>query len=288
MSRLPNFLIIGAMKSATTTLYDQLLQQPGIFMPELKEPNFFSDDPQYRRGADWYENLFEAAKPSDLVGEASTHYTKLPTYPQTVARMRKALDHPRLIYVMRHPVDRMVSQYVHQWSEHEIRCDIDEAVTRYPELAAYSLYAAQLQPYIDTYGKDAILPVFFDRLKDFPQEELERVCRFIGYKGPVQWKTDLGPDNVSSQRVRRFPLYSLLVESPVATALRRTLVPKELRTRIRQFFSMTKRPVLSEKTERNLEKVFDADLAVLGSWLGAKLTCENFCAVTSSTSLEWK
>ena len=44
MSKLPSFIIIGAMKSATSSLYDQLLQQPGIFMPELKEPNFFSNN----------------------------------------------------------------------------------------------------------------------------------------------------------------------------------------------------------------------------------------------------
>src|SRR5690242_12371158 len=107
MSRLPSFIIIGAMKSATSTLYDQLLLQPGIFLPTLKEPNFFSDDQQYSRGLDWYKSLFSEAQSTDLLGEASTHYTKLPTYPRTIERMRGVLDQPRLIYVMRHPIDRL-------------------------------------------------------------------------------------------------------------------------------------------------------------------------------------
>lgn len=114
MSRLPSFAIIGAMKSATSTLYEQLLRQPGIFLPELKEPNFFSDDEQYSLGIEWYSGLFKEARPTDILGEASTHYTKLPTYPQTIARMRNYLDKPRLIYVMRDPVDRLISQYIHQ------------------------------------------------------------------------------------------------------------------------------------------------------------------------------
>lgn len=287
-SRLPQFVIIGAMKSATTALYDQLLQQPGIFLPELKEPNFFSDDKQYSRGLDWYRSLFAAARPSDLIGEASTHYTKLPTYPQTVARLHASLGRPQLVYVMRHPIDRLISQYVHHWSEGEINCGIDEAVTRYPALIAYSRYTQQLAPFIETFGKDSILPVFFDRLKAAPQQELERVCAFIGYKGPVCWKKDLSPSNVSAERFRKFPLYSLLIQHPIAASLRRSLVPKRLREKVRQSLSMTDRPVLSAATQQNLQRAFDSDLAVLGDWLGVKLDCESFSAVTSATSLDWR
>ena len=287
MSRLPSFVIIGAMKSATSTLYEQLSRQPGIFLPQLKEPNFFSDDQQYARGLDWYAGLFKEAQASDILGEASTHYTKLPTYPQTVGRMRDCLDQPRLIYVMRHPVDRMISQYVHQWSEGEIRCSLDEAVTRYPELTAYSCFTTQLAPFVEAYGKSAILPVFFDRLRIAPQQELERICRFIGYTGPVKWETDLSRSNVSAERIRKFPFFGTLIEHPVAAGLRRALVPKAVRTKIRQFISMTDRPMLHEKTRQNVEKVFDADLAILGGWLGTELNCGNFCQATSVTSLNW-
>jgi len=288
MKRLPDFLIIGAMKSATSTIYEQLSRQPGIFMPRVKEPNFFSDDEQYSRGLDWYESQFDEAQASDILGEASTHYTKLPTYPETVARMRKHLDLPRLIYVMRHPVDRLISQYVHQWSEHEISCGIDEAVARYPELGAYSCYARQLTPFIETYGKAAILPVFFDRLKLFPLQELKRICQFIGYKGEPRWVTEVTAGNISAERVRKFPLYEVIVESRVGTALRRSLVPKTLRTKIREFFSMTNRPVLGLEMQKELEKFFDKDLRIVGDWFGIDLNCGNFHTATSATSLEWR
>ncbi len=57
----PDFIVIGAMKSATTTLHEQLARQPGLFMSRPKEPNFFSDNENYARGWGWYSSLFRAA-----------------------------------------------------------------------------------------------------------------------------------------------------------------------------------------------------------------------------------
>ncbi len=51
---------------------------------------------------------------NDLCGESSTHYTKLPDYPETVSRMKALLPSVKLIYVMRHPIERLISHYVHQ------------------------------------------------------------------------------------------------------------------------------------------------------------------------------
>jgi len=285
--RLPDFNIIGAMKSATTSLHEQLVLQPGIFMSEPKEPNFFSDDDQYARGLDWYAGLFDSAPGGALVGEASTHYTKLPTHPHAVARLKAHVPGARLIYVMRHPVDRLISHYIHEWSMGVYQCDINEAVARYPEMVAYGQYALQLEPYFDAFGREAVLPVFFDRLIREPQAELERVCRFIGYQGEPLWHSDLKPGNVSSERVRRFPLYGALVESGPATWLRRRLVPKNWRDAVRKRLTMKQRPELGQQARADLESVFDQDLARLGSWLGQELDCRNFKAVTATRPLDW-
>lgn len=288
MTRTPDFLIIGAMKSATSSLYDQLVQQSGIFMSTPKEPNFFSDDTVYAHGFNWYENLFKDAKENDLVGEASTHYTKLPTYPNTVLRIKQYIDKPRLIYVMRHPIDRLVSHYIHEWSQGIIKCGIDKALDRHPELIAYSMYSMQLKPYIEAFGLNSILPVFFDRIKNNPDDELARICNFIGYQGTPTWHFDMSPSNVSLQRVRKFPLYSLLVESRPATWIRRRFVPKSLRDQIRHQLSFKKRPVLSEDSNAKLQRILDDDLAILAGWMGIdSLTCKNFVRVTSSPNLEW-
>src|SRR3954469_22213852 len=103
-NRLPDFIVIGAMKCATTTLHEQLARQPGVFMSRPKELNFFSDDETYGLGLGWYASVFGRAAPGDLCGESSTHYTKLPVYPRAVERMSRALPGVKLIYVMRDPV----------------------------------------------------------------------------------------------------------------------------------------------------------------------------------------
>lgn len=289
MSRMPDFIIIGAMKSATSTLQKQLTRQRGIFMTDPKEPNFFSDDDQYVKGIDWYQGLFDRAGAQDLKGEASTHYTKLPRYPHCVERLQSYVSNqkPRLIYVMRNPVDRLISHYIHEWSQGVYKCGIDVAVQNYSELREFGCYAMQLRPYFDAFGQDTVLPVFFDRLTCDPQGELERVCRFIGYKGKVRWDNDYSQDNVSSQRVRKFPLYDLLVDSSIATWVRRTFVPQPLRDQIKVRFSMRDRPTLSEAMQIELEKYFDQDLALLGEWLSIDLNCANFKEVTTNRSLDW-
>ncbi len=285
--RLPHFVIIGAMKSATTSLQEQLEQQPGIFMCDPKEPNFFSDEPQWQRGMDWYAGLFSAAPDNALLGEASTHYTKLPTYPDCIARLRKHLPAAKLVYVMRHPVDRLVSHYIHEWSMGNIDCPIDEAVRLHPEMISYGQYAKQLTPYFETFGQHAVLPVFFDRLIREPHAELERVCRFIGYEKSPRWIDDLKPANVSSERLRKFPLYHLLIESAPARALRRSLVPRGLRDWVKGKLTMRQRPELGAATRAALIAEFDRDLAQLGQWLGKPINCNKFKEITGSEELNW-
>ena len=133
--RMPDFIIIGAMKCATSTLHEQLARQAGIFMSTPKEPNFFSDDEQWERGIGWYASLFNLADECDICGESSTHYTKLPTYPHTIERMREHLgDDVRMIYIMRHPIDRLISHYIHEWTQRVISSPVNEAVDEHPEL----------------------------------------------------------------------------------------------------------------------------------------------------------
>ena len=278
LGRTPDFIIIGAMKSATSTLHKQLGAQPGIFMSTPKEPNFFSDDPIYKRGLNWYRGLFSEARADDICGESSTHYTKLPDYPDTLQRLKSAIANPRLIYVMRHPVDRLVSHYMHQWSEGVITCDINQAIDRYPELINYSCYGKQLAPVIDTFGREALMLMLFNDLKAWPQASLELIGSFIGVADPaaLRWNYQEGPDNVSKNRIRRFYGYELLVNSRPMEWIRRTFVPQKIRDRIKGHLTMGQRPQLSESQLAKVTKVFDQDLKLLSEWLGFEVNCKNF------------
>tara|TARA_A100000171_G_scaffold14429_2_gene12734 strand:- start:25660 stop:26541 length:882 start_codon:yes stop_codon:yes gene_type:complete len=286
---IPDFVIIGAMKCATSTLHDQLARIDGISMTEPKEPNFFSDELNWAKGMGWYESLFESMPVDDLKGESSTHYTKLPTYPLCIPRMHEHLPNAKLIYVMRDPIDRIVSQYIHEWSQRVIEdgCTIDDAIDRYPMLAEYSKYAMQLSPYVEKWGKGHILPVFFERLMHNPQEEFERVGRFLGITTELQWDMD-DAQNVSSQRQRRGPVVNAILGNRVMQAVRRTMLPESLRARIRSRWTMKERPVLSDSSIEKLHGMLDPEMQRLGEWIGRDLTCANYRdAVMRERSPEW-
>ncbi|MEL6417066.1 MAG: sulfotransferase [Pseudomonadota bacterium] len=263
---LPDFLIIGAMKSGTTTLQAQLAAQPGLFMTNPKEPNFFSDDPIYARGLDWYGALYADAASGDLKGEASTHYTKLPTYPATATRLAEAVEAPRLIYMIRNPVARAVSHYIHEWTQGLMSADSDAAFAQHPELEAYSRYGMQIAPYIDRFGAEAVHLTSLEQIQTDPEGELQKIGTHIGAPAPLVWDHGIGAQNVSAERVRRLPMHKLLVGNPVAAALRRTLIPKSIRTRIREGRKPSTRPELSDRLKQRLETDFLQDRAALAGY----------------------
>ena len=261
--RLPDFLIIGAMKCGTTTLQAQLAVQDGVFMTTPKEPNFFSDDDVFARGMDWYRGLFDAARPGDLKGEASTHYTKRPTHPLTIERMRPHLPAPRLVYMIRNPMQRAVSHYIHEWSEGRMGANPETEFARHPEMIDDGRYGWQIAPWIDAYGAEAVMLTSLEQLRAAPQQELDRVAAHIGLSTPPVWREDLGAQNVSAERVRRLPFESILIDNPVAAALRRALVPKAVRTAIRNARKMKSRPELPDSLQKGLQARFLQDRAEL-------------------------
>jgi hypothetical protein len=287
--RQPDFIVIGAMKSATTTLHEQLARQPGFVMSRPKEPNFFSDDRMYARGWSWYSSLFGPAEEAALRGESSTHYTKLPDYPRTVARMMRDLPAVKLIYLMRHPIDRLMSHYVHEQTTGRITVDVHEAIERHHELIEYGRYAMQLQPFLDAYGFANVLPVFFPRLVHHPQSELERIGRFLNHGGPLVWDIALKPQNRGKERLRPSPIRQALVQAPVLCALRQRILPRNWSESLKDFWRAgIAPPVLQAELIARLRDVFDADLAQLGSWLGVTLDCETFHETTIAQTHDWK
>jgi len=287
--RLPDFAIIGAMKSGTSTLHEQLALRPRFFMSRPKEPNFFSDDPNFARGVEWYASLFAGASESQLCGESSTHYTKLPTHPHAAERLHALLPNARLVYVMRDPVERLVSQYLHEWSTRAIEGDVADVVETHERFVAYSCYARQLEPYLARFGTSRVLPVFFERMVAEPEAELARVCRFLGDQSPepVTWREERARQNVSSERMRSSALRDLVTRVAPLRWLKDQL-PAETRERIKQLWRYEGRPDLSADALARVQSRIDVDLARLSEWLGTKLTCAGWREQVLDRPLEWR
>lgn len=270
----PDFLIIGAMKSGTSTLAAQLSEQNGIFLTTPKEPNFFSDDENFAKGNNWYESLFATAGPGEIKGEASTHYTKLPTYPNTVERATAFLEKPRIIYIVRNPIHRAISHFMHEWTMGKLTNNIELEFGRRPELTDYGCYGMQIRPWIEAFGVHAIHLVCLEDMQQDPQRVLSEVAEFIGYSKEVNWCEERSNENSSGMRYRSFPFQKYIIESEIATALRRTLVPQSLRSRIKRARSMIERPELTTELRKTLEETYIEDLIKL---IGYFPSHQKFC-----------
>jgi hypothetical protein len=161
----PDFLIIGAMKAGTTSLYRWLDQQPEVFMSPRKEPNFFCNESLWSKGPRWYENQFSEATPTQLRGEASVKYTAPEHSAKVARRILATLPWVRLIFVARHPIDRLRSHYLHQVLRGRERRTLGAALEQpNNDYMRYSMYDKSLQPFLDLFPKEQICVVRFEDL----------------------------------------------------------------------------------------------------------------------------
>jgi len=194
---LPNFLIIGAARCGTTTVYRQLQVHPDVYLPADKrpEPHFFFKDQEFRRGLTYYEERYFANwRGEHAVGEASTSYVFGPHVP---VRVRAALPSAKFICLLRNPVDRAFSSYWHtRRAGLETLC-FEEAIaqeqsrkqqiagTELGEIAPFAyvergFYYRQLVHWLQQFDRPAIKIVVFEDFLQTPDQVLSEIARFIG------------------------------------------------------------------------------------------------------------
>jgi hypothetical protein len=178
---LPNFLVIGAMKTGTTSLYNYLRHHPEVFMPDVKEVNFFNPMRNWRRGVSWYEEQFKDADGgTKAIGEASTSYTKFPWVRDAPSRISAVLGDIRLIYVIRDPIERMRSHYLHNLGTGQEWRSIEEAFRQEPMYANISRYALQIEQYLPYFDRERLLVIESEHLRRNRLATLRKVFEFLG------------------------------------------------------------------------------------------------------------
>lgn len=188
--RLPAFVIIGAMKAATTSLYAWLGAQPECWFPAVKEPHFFSREEVWSRGVGWYSGLFHAAPAGLLLGEASTSYTA-PAAARTAARRMQALiPDARLIFSVREPIDRLRSHYRHEVQRGRERRPLPiAAAAAGNDYVGRSQYLRCLSPYLELFDRTQVCVVRFEDLIDAAAEGWPRVLAHLGLSARPQPST---------------------------------------------------------------------------------------------------
>jgi Sulfotransferase domain len=177
---LPTFIVIGAMKAGTTSLYHYLRHHEQIFMPRVKELDFFVADHNWTRGLDWYRRQFADAGDAVARGEASTLYTKYPEHRGVPRRIATVLPDVRLIYVVRDPLVRLRSHYQHRVMTGAETDPPEVALFSNPVYLDCSRYAMQLEQYLDHFSRQQILLVTSEALRTDRRATVQGVYRFLG------------------------------------------------------------------------------------------------------------
>jgi len=177
------FIVIGAMKAATSTICSYLEDHPDTYMVPRAEPNYFSRDENFARGDAWYDAHFAPRTTETLCGEGSNGYSWRNLHPETAARMTAYNPDMKIIYMVRHPIDRIVSALLQRRtnSGDAVPATLDRAVREMPgEFVEQSRYWFNLAPYRDHFGDDRIHIAFMEDLNRDPQAVFDGVCDFLG------------------------------------------------------------------------------------------------------------
>lgn len=173
-----DIMIIGAQKSGTTSLAHFLAKHPEVCFCLEKEPGFFNYYTDWEQHLWKYHKLFKPERGQKLA-EASTMYTIAPQHFGTHERIFKYNPEVRLIYIMRDPVERVVSQFAHRYIRKKVSSDVTQVLTD-ESYVFRSSYFYQISPYADIFGLENILLLTFEELVADPQSVLIRISNFVG------------------------------------------------------------------------------------------------------------
>jgi len=262
---LPNFLLIGAPKSGTTSLFQYLRLHPEIFMSSLKEPNFFALDgqtPNYQGPGDMrgnhcritslseYQQLFASNHQSKARGEASTIYL----YSDSAAKcIAQHVPHMKMIAILRNPVDLAYSAFLHMQREGREPCNtFEEALAEESKriqnnwtplwhLTAQGFYAEQLQRYDQYFPKQQIKIFFYEEWQNNPQGVIKSILKFLEVDDSIH--LDMSKRFNENGKPKSLWLHYLLTKNNPLKKILKPFLPKRFR-----------RNMMASITKNNLEK----------------------------------
>ena len=260
------FLVIGAMKAGTTTLFHDLQQNRAICVPR-KEPAYLTryDVP---RAIAAYRELFHLAEPGQIVGEASTGYSMLPRFPGVAEKALACFGQDlKILYLVRNPIQRALSHHYHSMSYGVAHLDPDIALREDPDFLATSRYAMQLDSWRSVFPAAQIRVVIAEEYYVSRQETIGQICSFLGV--PDIAVDESARHNLGEGRrvgrwnaVRRFQLYRRYIAPHIPAAIRKRasrllLSPGPPRPRPPNFDSL-----------QRLREALDPDVEALTRFMG--------------------
>ena len=289
---IPNFFIIGAAKSGTTTLYNYMLKHPEIYLSPVKEPQFFCHEGLFTKGIQYYlDTFYKGCEKYRARGETTPHYIY---YEKVACRIAKLIpkDNQRFILIMRDPVARAYSLYWNMVYEGHEKLTFEEAIiaekTRFKESALderlgtirfqyydSGLYAKQIRQYFKYFDRDQFLFLFNQDLKNRRDSLMVSIFQFLGVK-----------ENVTIEDRQKYNLSGLPYSRTFHNFLRKPswikkqagrFLPFSLKYKIvNRLLELNKKkfkyPPMQEKIEKRLRFMFKEDVNELEKITGRDLS----------------
>jgi len=266
---MPNFIILGAMKSGTTSLHYYLSKHPEIFMSTPKETNFFAEEFNWSKGLNWYRSCFAGYKGQKAVGETSPNYTKHPLFKGIPQRIFSVLGPVKFIYVVRDPVERLITHYMHSLWDGEDPGSLSEIVRKVngSKYGYTGKYYEQIHRYLDYFPRENFFIVDHHELLNDRRKTLSRLFSFLevdpDFYSP-DFEAVLSPSRLY---VRRNFFGKLWL--PASEKLWSFADPRAGKPKTDRFFVKTiPRPRLSSAEKRQLVDFFYDDVEKLRKFSG--------------------
>jgi hypothetical protein len=264
----PDFVIIGAMKSGTTSLFRWLNHHTGSDLCPIKETHYFSRN--WNKGLPWYLDLFRDVDPEKVTGEASPSYSHPDNCEAVAERLHQTFPDVKILYVVRHPIDRMRSEFRHEVQRGREKREFDVALQSQDRpYWRRSRYWSCIEPFVERFDRQQIMvPRFEDMVAD-SGETWYAILEHLGLENERRHEVEA---NRTTGKAGFRGLTKVMYSMGFGRAER--LVPPSVRKALRPlFFTESKKYFeLASTCKRPVPAAIEAkiweDIARLEGWMG--------------------
>jgi hypothetical protein len=286
----PTFIVIGAVKCGTTSLHAHLDLHPEISMSRVKETNHFLSESREFQGTTidgWGDYISTMDARSPVRGESSPAYSMYPRFEGVPKRISESVPDVRLIYLVRDPVERIVSQYLMRVASNQQSIRVPEPGIGFEAVvgdlhdhlnpfACPGYYMTQVRQYLEHFPAENLLVVDSNELKIDGHATFRNIFRFLGVDDSFWDDSMTGKLNVGSEKRRVRKPYEALVKHPYASWVRSRISAetwKSLTGPVRRLISTpVERPEPGPAFRLRVEEAFGEEIAELREFTGKRFS----------------
>jgi len=272
----PNFFIVGAPRSGTTSLYNYLKIIPQVFMSPVKEPGYFIPNDFRGFSEKKYLELFKNVKDEIVIGEASAGYL---ASQEAAFRIKKEIPNAKIIITLRDPVERTFSDYLNNLRTGNVKITFEQDFENFlsnkgkshlKTSIPVSMFFKQVKNYLDIFGQENVKILIFEETVKDTRKTIENILEFLGVNIQI-------PENIEKQyNAYSEPLGNVgtsIAENKTISKIAKKVFPDKNRENILRTIlnKKGKKPKLSEETKMKLQNLFLEDVKNLENLLERSL-----------------